>query len=444
MSDIRTNLLIAMISLLFLSGIGFAAQASLKDDAYHYHENGPADPLYNEWWYFNWISNDTQAQTSYFVSDPENVTGMRRIMVLTVVLKNGSYPAIGLIRSNSLDASRHHPDVQIGSSGISSENDPDLRIWGTSTDMLSGMNLAWDLNYQPAAEPWFGIPVKMHVGHIEHDWLKWLTYMPSANVTGTLTLGSNVYNITAKGYHDHNWGSWAFNDPQWNWAQVSKPEDGFSLTLGDLIGEQRNTMMGVNYRGESARFSDEQIQYNYTNFALDTSTARTYPTEYSLTADNGDYQVNARITVLKSLPQVVVSPLPQPSYVVFGQVSRIQGTLQPESGPAYQFDTLGFTEYTTHKLHPIYGRVNSTNVAGVTINATNLRTGQVKTVNAATGGWYSFDADYVDYLTNSTAPWVATGETVHLVAKDTSGNSNSTDLIIDMSSDRQMAPQLNL
>ena len=440
MSCNRTRMNLTAISsfllILFLSGTSFAADASLKDDAYHFLHNGIDDHLYNEWWYFNGISNDTQFLISYTLSDPENVTGFRKSQVLAVVMEEGRQPAIGLQQSRGFGADRNLPNVDIANGGISSQDEPYLKIWGAAEDILTGEPMSWDLSYEAALSPWFGSPTQLHVGHLQGDWMKWLVYMPSANVTGTLTLGNRTHDVRATGYHDHNWGRWAFNDPQWNWAQCSIPEDGFSVTFGDVLGEQRNTIVGLKYRGETIKFTGKQIRLNYTDFAFDPLTARTYPAGYKLSANNGDYRMEMDIKALKNVPLIADYPAPLPTYVIFEQVSRFQGFLQPRSGAAYQFDLLGFSEYTTHKLHPIIGQVRG-NGTNITITATNQRSGQVKTTGLAAQGWFSIDADYVDYLANSSYPWVAEGDKVLLEAKDAAGNVTSTELLIDMTLDRQ-------
>ncbi len=426
----------SFLLILFLSGTGFAADAAWKDDAYHYQHSGIDDQFYNEWWYFNGITNDTQFLITYFLIDPENISGLRKIRVLAVVLEDGQQTAIGLEKSQGFGADRNLPNVELANSSISALNEPNLTIWGTANDVITGTPMRWDLSYQPALAPWFGISLQSQVGHLQGDWMKWLVYMPSANVTGDLTLGNRTIKIRGRGYHDHNWGRWAFNDPKWNWAQASQPEDGFSVTLGDVQSERRNTILGIKYDGEAIKFSERQIKLNYTDFAFDPVTARTYATGYEVEADNGDYQLKMGIKALKNVPLPVDYPAPMPSVEIFEQVSRFQGILQPRSRPAYQFDLLGFSEYTTHKLHPIIGRVSG-NGTNITITATNQRSGQMKTTAPVAGGWFSIDADYADYLANSSHPWVAAGDKVLLEAKDAGGNVTSTELLIDMTLDRQ-------
>jgi hypothetical protein len=430
---------IIVFSILFLSAPGMAADASLKDDAYHYLHNGIDDQLYNEWWYFNGVSNDTQFSISYLLSDPENLTGLRKLQVRAIVLEDGKPPVIGLRQSKGFGGDKDGPNVDIDQSGFSYEDESNFQVRGTVEDISSGTPIQWDLAYESAATPWFATPVQAHVGHTKGDWMKWLVYMPSARVTGTLSWDNQTLNVEAVGYHDHSWGRWAFNDPLWNWVQVAVPEDGFALVLGDAIGEQRNTLLGISYAGNELKFSDRQVAMNYTDFSLDQTTFRIYPMAHEIEADNGDYKLEANVSVIKNVPLLVSYPAPLPSYVVFEQVALFNGTLRSQEGETYQFEDMGFAQYTTHRLHPIFGKINTTDAENIdiTITATNERTGQTKTAEPSSEGSFSFDADYADYLANSTAPWVADGDTVKIEAKDAAGRQGNNTITIDMAEDGQ-------
>lgn len=433
----RDHLLAVSIVFVLFSFSGHAAEPTLKDDAYHYMHSGIDDKLYNEWWYFNGVSNDTQFFISYMLSDPENITGMRRIQATAVVFADGMPPLLGIHSSRGFGGDRSNPTVDIDQNGFSAINESAYRIYGSARDIISGAPIAWDLIYTAAIGPWSPTSVQMHVGHIKGDWMKWLVYMPSAAVNGKIILGNQTMNINAVGYHDHNWGKWAFNDVLWNWAQVSAPEDGFSLTLGDVLGEQRNTILGAKHAGETIKFSNSQVKLGYENFALDNFTSRMYPTKYKISADNGDYKLNLTIDVLKDVPLPAYYPKPAPSYIIFEQVSQFNGSLKPKNGAGYSFSKMGFSEYTTNMLHPIFGRVNATDAENITVTATNERTGQVKTADPSSSGWFSFDGDFADYLANNIAPWIANGDKVKITAKSAAGNTNSTTVIANMATDRQ-------
>jgi len=428
-----------LLSLSLLPGHGAAADASLKDDAYHYLHNGIDDQLYNEWWYFNGVSNDTQFSISYLLSDPENLTGMRKFQVRAIVLEEGKPAVIGIHQSKGFGGDKNGPNVDIDQSGLSYQDDSNFRVWGTVEDISTGAPIQWDLAYESASGPWFATPVQSHIGHLKGDWMKWLVYMPSARVTGTLSWENQAKDIEAVGYHDHNWGRWAYNDPQLNWAQVSVPDEGFSLVLGDMIGEQRNTLLGIGFDGNALKFSGKQIKMNYTDFALDPLTFRMYPTAYRASADNGDYEIDVNMSVIKNVPMLISYPAPAPSLVIFEQVALFDGTLISEEGEAYSFEDLGFAQYMTHRLHPIFGKVNVTDAknSDISITATNERTGQVKTANTGSDGSFSFDVDYADYLANSTAPWATNGDTVRVEVRDAAGRRGNRTITIDAAQDAQ-------
>jgi hypothetical protein len=92
--ELLTAVMIVIVAF-FLSGIGWAVDASPKDDAYHYMANGVDDKLYNEWWYFDVADNDTQFQVVYLLSDPDNISSARKIQVQAVDMQDGLPNIIG-------------------------------------------------------------------------------------------------------------------------------------------------------------------------------------------------------------------------------------------------------------------------------------------------------------------------------------------------------------
>ncbi|RCV63199.1 hypothetical protein C5S53_15235 [Methanophagales archaeon] len=126
--------------------------------------------------------------------------------------------------------------------------------------------------------------------------------MTGANVHGTITIGGITYDMSGRGYHDHNWGEWLFDDPQWNWAQVSVPEENVSLVLGDvIIPPARNIMMTFKYNGTTIIIFDE-IDLRYTSYEFDPITSKLYPDEYHVTGNSDEYRINVTINVIKNVP----------------------------------------------------------------------------------------------------------------------------------------------
>jgi hypothetical protein len=216
--------------------------------------------------------------------------------------------------------------------------------------------------------------------------------------------------------------------------------------VGDAWGEQRNTALGLTLAGKPIKFTKKQMALNYSDFALDPQTSRTYPIAYKVTADNGEYLLDLNITVRKNVPILIEYPSPNPSYVIFSQISDFKGILRSKTGEEYGFDEIGFSEYRTHRLHPIFGKIDDSegkdmgvSNAGLAIVATNERTGLTKKADPSSQGWFSIDASYADYMANSSAPWVADGDRVKLSAKNMLGKENSTEILINLTAGRQEA-----
>jgi len=426
-----------IICALLLSSSGLAADAAPKDDAYHYMKNGVDDNLYNEWWHFDLAGNGTQLSLIYLLSDPENITSSRMLQVWAVVWEDDGEPIIGVRNSRGFGGDRNSPTFDLDQCGFSPEDGSGLKVWGTIESQGDKVPVSWDLSYKPAAEPWYAIPIQAHVGHLKGDWMKWLVYMPSANVTGSLILGNRSVPIEGTGYHDHCWGRWALDDPELLLTQASLPEEGFSLALMETSGEQKNAYLGVQLPGRIAAFSGKQIRLNVTDLAFDIREARSYPSAYEVEARNGDFSLNLMVRVQKSMPLAISYPPPLPGIVAFILPSEVQGVLRSKSGEEFQFDAAGFSAYSTLRLHPLFGRINSTDARNATVTAVNMRTGQRKMERASFDGWFSLDADYADYLADRKSPWVADGDRVLLSAGTDPGEGNASTISIDLKSERQ-------
>jgi len=134
LTQICNHYAIAILSVLLLSGTGLAADASVKDDAYHYMRNSIDDNLYNEWWYFNAISNNSQFFVFYLLCDPDNLTGSGKLQVLAAVLEDGKPPIIGLRQSRGFGGDRNSPTLDLDQSGFALQDGSNLNVWGRASD----------------------------------------------------------------------------------------------------------------------------------------------------------------------------------------------------------------------------------------------------------------------------------------------------------------------
>ena len=256
---LKMALLMALFSLIFpVNPCAGAVDASAEDDAYHYMKNGIDDQLYQEWWRFCVQDNETQLMLFYLLSDPDNISQNKKIEVEALAMQEGLPAVFGAHQSGGFGGDRRSPMLEIDGSGFSPQGESDLHVWGSVEGAApGGEDISWDLTFQPLSRPWFAIPVQAHLGHNAGDWIKWLVYMPSSQVRGSLTIGNRSLDILGKGYHDHAWGRFPLSDLRMTTAWAAEPLDGFSLSLGEITAEQRLAFLELEKDGKHSLSSEQ-------------------------------------------------------------------------------------------------------------------------------------------------------------------------------------------
>lgn len=342
---------IASSAIFLLSSAVSAVNADPRDDAYHYMKNGIDDQLYNEWWYFNGRDGDTHFMLTFLLSDPDNLTAYQRIQVQVILLQNGQIPILGSHQSRGFGGDRNSPMFDIDKNGFSSDQEGRIHIRGEVEDEATSELFRWDLVYEAAADPWYAIPTQTKTG--QSGWMKWLVYMPSANVTGSFTIGNRTVDIDGTGYHDHIWGRFPLNDPQFTWAEASNPAKNFSLSYREIwenrTEDNPKAYLGIQKEGESIEFSGGQVKAkyaDYSEYAIDNATM-VHPARYNISADNGDWSLELAVGVFESIPTVLDYPRPMPDRLDLQQLALLQGTLRSKSGEEYVFEERGFSGYSS-------------------------------------------------------------------------------------------------
>ncbi len=196
--------------------------------------------------------------------------------------------------------------------------------------------------------------------------------------------------------------------------------------------------MAFKYNGTTITF--DEIALAYAGYEFDPITSKLYPDEYHVTANSDEYRINVTINVIKNVPLVRSFPRALPDYVIYEQVSDCNIALFKAEELVYSLNQGGFSEYTTHVVHTIYGRV--LNAVGALVTVTNART-DVSKQSTVASGYYSVDGDFLDYLVNDTSPWVADGDKMYIEAVENQNRGNTT-LIVNMSVDKQQAADISL
>jgi hypothetical protein len=185
--------------------------------------------------------------------------------------------------------------------------------------------------------------------------------MTGAEVTGQITVNGESYDVEAvRGYHDHNWGQWLFFGTMWDWAQVSRPEEGFSLDQGNIWFPGPQTVIGVHYRDEIIEFKSPDCTITHLRWEFDPFYNIMYPVKSLVVANNSEYRLAYTIEVKKVGPMSFLVPptLPFTDMFICEFVSDFRGGLYKKRGRRgykriYRFNQGGFSEYTTTFHAPV-------------------------------------------------------------------------------------------
>lgn len=163
-------------------------------------------------------------------------------------------------------------NVQIGRGNTIAVLDPDTYLIAGATQ---NGRITWNLRYSRAASSWYAAN-RFSVAAEPWQLMSWLLYMPRAGVSGTLTVDGRSYNVSAPGYHDHNWGEWNLNGVTWNWAQYSEPDLAFGM--GDFP-DKPGGVASVEVNGQRFIFTSGQYRLTHTKWSYDANNNLSYPTQ---------------------------------------------------------------------------------------------------------------------------------------------------------------------
>jgi hypothetical protein len=332
------------VALLATTELSIHAQTAVTGatDAYHlkYWEGSPYNAAYNEWWYYNLydVQDNIQAIIVYQVADPLNLTG-QGVGDLTAVVYQGQQiiAESDLYPLSAFDASYSAADVTLGANTTT--------VAGPNTYLISGASqdgkLSWNLSYERDAPAWFGAK-RVNPGTLSWELMDWLVYMPGANVSGTLTINGRQFNISCGGYHDHNWGQWAFQDDTYNWAQYAAPD--LTFDLGDFPANS-NGRAGLNLQGQQMVFTVSQYTLVNTKWGYDPVNKLPYPIQSVFSASDGNVSVTMTMDVQNTEPLVTGAP---PAIVIYEQPTHFTGkvTFNNDTAAQVTIDGYGFKEYT--------------------------------------------------------------------------------------------------
>lgn len=334
-------------------------------DSFHRPEiNDPRNPMYNEWHYFNVIDEEqnlsfmTTLKLSGDVYDP-NPLNSSATVVLSYSTPGGKNMTVDLYPINMIEVefSNETPNLRINSSTITLTGEG-YHVHVESADSQT----VFDAMFKPFTEP---SPLFTALPSEPGRVINWLVASPKMKVDGTLTINKGteqeeiLYTLeNVRGYHDHNWGYWLWQDDiGWDWGQASESKnhlDGndvgkYAFCFGNVTNnehtESRGAVLNIwKNKNIIARFENQTIQIQHSEMTNITGLENNlFPMCTVLNADDGENNMS----IIFSTEDV--SPLPIPIGTnKFLVIWELTGTYEVNGcidGKPVSYTSKGFMEY---------------------------------------------------------------------------------------------------
>ncbi|MCG7849597.1 MAG: hypothetical protein MIO93_10525, partial [ANME-2 cluster archaeon] len=373
------SIIITIVAALLLFSVASNAvyaeeQGSLIDelteiDAFHPPVIGESrNMMYNEWHYFNVMDEEqglslmTTLKLSGDIYDPIPFNSSVATVVLSYSTPDGenitgdNYP----ITPDQVEFSSETPDIRIYSSTVTL-TDEGYHVHVESADRLT----VFDAMFKPFTEPapFFIAPYKEEG---QDRMINWLVASPKMKVNGTLTISKgtdleHTYTLeNVRGYHDHNWGYWLWQDDiGWDWGQASEnqldvnDEDKYAFCFGNVTNNEHTKSRGAvlniwKNKTIIAGFENETIQIQHFGMVPVPELNNSFPMGTVLTADDGDNSMSI------SFSTEDVTPIPvqigDNKYLVIWELTGTYEVSGCIDGKPVSYTSKGFMEYVTSSI----------------------------------------------------------------------------------------------
>lgn len=317
--------------------------------------------LYNEWHYFNVI--DEQQNLSFvttlklngdiynksnFVSDPFISSANVLIDYHTSDGRNSTIEGITKVKYST-----KKPDLKMNSNTVKLTKDG-YYVHVESSDGQTVFNALF--------KPYTELVPLFSVLYDPNRVINWLPASSKMKVTGTLTINKGNEELektyvlkNAKGYHDHNWGYWAWSDDiGWNWGQASESMTGsdseiYTFSFGDITNNSHTESKGaVLHLWENktmiADFKDDEIEIqHHTYIAIDELPNNSFPmvTVLNATSDGDTLNIMFVTDYVTPIPLLIGVN----EYLVIWEMTGTYYVNGSIDGKSICYKTKGFLEY---------------------------------------------------------------------------------------------------
>lgn len=329
-------------------------------DSFHPPSSGdPRTLMYKEWHYFNIL--DVEQNLSFITT----LTLMGNISDPTM--------SVAVVLMNYLAQAKEN--LTIDSYPITlaqwSDKTPDLRI-AESTVMLtekgyyvhlesSDAQTVFDAIFKPEAEQ----STVLNASYEVYKTINWLVTSPKMKVNGALTINKGTTSEktyllkNVRGYHDHNWGYWLWEDNiGWDWGQAAEMENfkrtedtgTYAFSFGNITNknhtESKKAVLEIwKNKKITAHFEDGEIQIQRDIMMNVPQLPEThFPLVTSINTDSGENTVHIVFTTEQFTP----IPTPLESGNGYRIIWELIGSYEVSGiidGKQISYTTKGYLEY---------------------------------------------------------------------------------------------------
>jgi hypothetical protein len=318
----------------------------------------PRNMMYNEWHYFNVIDEEqelslmTTLQLSGNISDPFNSFAT---VLLSYSTPDGNSTIPDYYPIFLAEYSNETPNLRINSSTVTLTEEG----YHVHIESADGQTV-FDAMFKPFTEssPLF-TAMPSEPGRV----INWLVASPKMKVNGTLTTSKgtaleHTYTLeNSRGYHDHNWGYWLWQDDiGWDWGQASESKnlldgndvDKYAFCFGNVTNnnhtESRGAVLNI-WKNKKiiAGFEDEEIQIQHSAMVPVPELKSSFPMYTVLIANYGENSMNIIFRTEDATPLPI--EVATDEYLVIWELTGTYEVSGCIDGKPVSYTSKGFMEY---------------------------------------------------------------------------------------------------
>lgn len=323
---------------------GAVVQSTIPNDAYHFadYQDSPAVADYLEWWYFSFSQDNIQGIVQYSLWDPLDLSPRSfGAVAVNLYMPSGTVETFYLAPWEQVVTSETSANLIVGPDTITVDENGVYTLQGVAGN-LEGDVVMYNLQYIPTSAPIEGIRnLKLSPLDPTQE-MNWYGAIPSAMVVGAVIVNGQTIPVNAKGYHDHNWGTWKLYNSLWNWFQAN--DENIAIICYDFF-TLRKGQLTVVADGKTINFKRWQYRIINYDWTLDPETYQLYPKKAIIIAFNRRYILWLKITVDQTT--VIGAPYEEDglAWLVYESTASFKGKLCGRD-VNLNIDMQGFKEYT--------------------------------------------------------------------------------------------------